>query len=379
MRPRVLIFIFTISLFGTFLILKIFFTRSNDLSTFALGNETVTYWSKDTNDNLIHISAIDSIANNTIINSWSQAGQKDILLILGNSQTHSINQKKINEVTYVEMLNKHIDLYYVIANSYPNASLQDFFISYMYWKKILPVKVVIIPLFLDDMREINGIPYDFYPKIVDDNFSFIQNNNYLLKKLNNSLSTIRDKKIRFEYSSNNENISTQDKVEKNLNSLLENNCIVWNNRNNAQGILFGKLYELRNTIFNIKANTVRRMLPEKYADNMTALELLIKDAKKNGIKLFLYVPPIRNDVIIPYNPNEYNIFKSQLQIIKNMYPNTVYLKDYDNIIPGKYFGLKASTNFGKEKKELDFMHFQFIGHKILFDSLSIYLFNNGIR
>jgi len=241
------------------------------------------------------------------------------------------------------------------------------------------VKVVIIPLFLDDMREINGIPYDFYPKLVDDNFSFIQNDNFLLKKLNKSLSTIRDKKITLEYSSNNENISTQDKVERYLNMLLDNNWNIWNNRKNAQGILFGNLYQIRNTIFNIKATTVRHMLPEKYADNMSALDLIIKDAKKNDIKIYLYVPPIRNDVVIPYDRKEYNAFKFQLQEIVKNYPNTVYYKDFDNIIPGKYFGHKASTSLGKNTEELDFMHFQFIGHKILFDSLSFYLFNNGIR
>jgi hypothetical protein len=377
MKSRFLIVIFMISFFGGVFILKLFFSNSTDLTNFALGNKTVTYWAKDAKDNLIHISTIDSIGNNTIINSWNQAGQKKVLLVLGNSQTHSINQKNINEFTYVEMLNKRFDLHYVIANTFPNASLQDFFISYKYWTKVLPVKVIVIPLFLDDMRELNGITYDFYPQLVNNNFQFEENDNLLIKKLNNSFSTLREKKIKFE--KNYENLTTQDKVEKNLNFWLENNSIIWNNRNNAQGLLFGKLYELRNTIFNIKANTVRRMLPEKYTDNMTALELLIKDAKKNDIKLFLYVPPIRKDVKIPYNPNEYNLYKAQLQIIKNMYPNTVYYKDFDNIVPGKYFGFKASTSFGKEKYEIDFMHFQFIGHKILFDSLSVYLFNNGIR
>ena len=160
---------------------------------------------------------------------------------------------------------------------------------------------------------------------------------------------------------------------------MDNNWNVWNNRKNAQGILFGKLYELRNTIFNIKATTVRRMIPDKYADNMTALDLIIKDAQKNDIKLFLYVPPIRNDVEKPYDPKEYRLFKSQIQDIVNKYPNTVFFKDYDNIVPGKYFGHKASTSLGKQTEELDFMHFQFTGHSILFDSLSVYLLNNGIR
>lgn len=379
MKTRVLLIIFIISLFGALLILKVFFSRITDFSTFALGTETVTYWAKDSNKNLIHISAIDSVGNNSIINSWTQAGQKSVLLLLGNSQAHSINQKNINEVTYVEMLNKRIDGYYVIANTYPNASLQDFLISYKYWMTVLPVKALVIPLFLDDMREANGISYDFYPKLVDKNFSFEENDNILLRKLNISFSSVHEKKIALDDSNHYENLSTQDIVEKYLNTQLDNNWNVWNNRKNAQGILFGKLYELRNTIFNIKATTVRRMIPDKYADNMTALDLIIKDAQKNDIKLFLYVPPIRNDVEKPYDPKEYRLFKSQIQDIVNKYPNTVFFKDYDNIVPGKYFGHKASTSLGKQTEELDFMHFQFTGHSILFDSLSVYLLNNGIR
>jgi len=379
MKARVLLIIFIISLFGALLILKVFFSKITDFSTFALGTETVTYWAKDSNENLIHISAIDSVGNNSIINSWTQSGQKNVLLVLGNSQTHSINQKNINEVTFVEMLNKRIDKYYVIANTYPNASLQDFLISYKYWMTVLPVKAVVIPLFLDDMREANGISYDFYPKLVDKNFSFEENDNILLRKLNISFSSLREKKIGLDDSKHNEKLSTQDIVEKYLNTQLDNNWTVWNNRKNAQGILFGKLYELRNTIFNIKATTVRRMIPDKYVDNMTALDLIISDVQKNGIKLFLYVPPIRNDAEKPYDPKEYRLFKSQILDILNKYPNTVYFKDYDKIIPSKYFGHKASTSLGKQTEELDFMHFQYTGHRILSDSLAVFLLNNGIR
>ncbi len=379
MKSRDLIFIIIISLLGGLLILKLSFSKSTDLTTFALGTNTVTYWSKDANNNIIHISAIDSIGTKTLINSWSIAHKKDVLLLLGNSQTHSINQKKRNEVTYVEMLNKKINNYYVVANTFPNASIQDFLISYKYWKNVLPIKAVAIPLFLDDMRESNGIAYDFYPKLVDMNFNFAEKDILLLKNLNLTFSTLHQQKFALNNSNDFDGISTQDKVEKYLNKFLDSNWDVWNNRKNAQGIMFGKLYELRNTIFNIKATTVRRMIPDKYVDNITALNLIIKDASQNRIKLFLYVAPIRNDVTRPYDPKEYYKFKSEIKNLVNKYPNTIIFKDYDNIIPGKYFGYKESTSLGKQTKELDFMHFQFAGHTILFDSLSHLFFKNNIK
>jgi hypothetical protein len=229
------------------------------------------------------------------------------------------------------------------------------------------------------MRETNGISYDFYPKLVDINFSFDHNENILIKNLNSSFLNKHKQKIASINLNNFENVSTQDIVEKRLNSLLDNNWDVWNNRKNAQGVIFGKLYELRNSVFNIKASTIRRMIPDKYMDNMKALNLIIKDANKHNIKLFFYVAPIRNDVIKPYDKKEYLTFKTEIKDLVKNYPNTIYFKDYDNIIPGKFFGYKESTSLGKQTEELDFMHFQFKGHTILFDSLSQFLFKNGIK
>jgi hypothetical protein len=379
MKARVLLIIFAISLVNAILLLKYCFSTATDFSTFALGTETATYWATDSNRNIIHVSTIDSAGNQTLINSWRKAGKKNVLLVLGNSQSHSINQKKEGEVTYIELLHKNVKNYSVFANTFPNASMQDFLISYTYWKSILPIKAVVVPVFLDDMREINGIGYNFYPELGAQNFRFQENGSPLLRKLNRSFLSLRENELFEDSTGNHQHLSTQDKTEKLLNTMLENTWEVWNNRKNAQGLLFGRLYILRNTIFNIKATTVRRMMPDRYADNMAALDLIVSDARKNGIKVLVYVPPIRDDVDKPYDPKEYNTLKVQLQNISNRYLDVVHFKDYDNIVPGKYFGYKATTSLSNEKEELDFMHFQYTGHRILFDSLSAHLLNNGIR
>ncbi len=379
MKPIYKILLFGVSTLFSILILKFNFSKVDDLSTFALGTQTVTYYAKDRYMNPIHISAIDSIGERIFVNSWVKTGKKNVILILGNSQTHSVNQKKISEVNYVELLDRNFNDHKVLANTFANASLQDFFISYNYWKSILPIKILVIPVFLDDMRELNGISYNFFPNLVTNKFRFANNDNKLTQKLNKSFSDIYEEELKSKNFNQNDQLSTQEIVEKKLNIKFETNFEFWNNRKNAQGILFSKLYELRNTVFNIKATTIRPMMPSRYSDNIAALNLIVKDARQNNIKVFLYIPPIRNDFEKPYIPNEYIKLKNELQQMANNLEGTVYYEDFDNIIPGKYFGYKESTSLGRQTHEIDFMHFQYMGHRILSDSLSLYLQKNGIR
>ena len=84
------------------------------------------------------------------------------------------------------------------------------------------------------------------------------------------------------------------------------------------------------------------------------------------INTLVYIPPIRNDVKIPYDKKEYIDFKNEVKNIAQVY-NANFV-DLDNIVPGEHWGLKGSTNIG-EDLELDFMHFQYDGHKILADTL----------
>ena len=336
-----------------------------DFSNLALGKETTTVFAKDAQDRSIHVSTIDSLNKQTILHVWNTNGNKDVSLVLGNSQTHSINQIKTNEVNYLEFLNKLIGDRQVIGNTYPNASLQDFLIAYFYWKNVLPVKDVFIPLFFDDMRELNGINYDFYPLLVNEEFSF-KDNHKLFNKLNINFQS----KFEDTDSFKNEEKSTQELTEEFLNEYLNNNWdSVWGKRKNVQSLFFSQLYLLRNYIFNINPSSLRNKIPERYFNNMTALDLIINDAVSSKINLFLYIPPIRNDVKLPYNLEDYHSFISEVKLKSNNYSSFIHFVDFSDIVPSKFFGFKSSTSLNSNKKELDFMHFQFSGHQILGDSL----------
>ena len=65
--------------------------------------------------------------------------------------------------------------------------------------------------------------------------------------------------------------------------------------------------------------------------------------------------------------NEYEEFKKTAFDLTTKY-GAVFL-NLENLVEGKYWGEKDSTSLSSNN-ELDFMHFQFQGHKILSNKLS---------
>lgn len=364
MSPKLKITFFIICLLISILIIR-FINIENDFSNLALGEATSTVYAKDSEDRSIHVSVIDSLNKKTIFDTWKINGKKDVTLVLGNSQTHSINQMKVDEVNYLEFLDKQIVNRQILGNTYPNASFQDFLISYSYWKDILPVKDVIIPVFFDDMREVNGINYNFYPLLVKEGFSF-SSEIELLKKLNKNFKLKSEEINGF----TKEQKSTQDLTEEIFNKFLNKHWkSVWGKRKDIQSLIYSQLYLFRNYIFNITPSSIRKKIPERYFNNMSALDLIIEDALLNKINLFLYIPPIRNDVKLPYDLDDYNKFKNEIEYKSNRHNKFIHYEDFSEIVPAKFFGFKSSTTINNKSKELDFMHFQYAGHKILGNTL----------
>ena len=160
----------------------------------------------------------------------------------------------------------------------------------------------------------------------------------------------------------------QEKTELYLNGQLDTISEAWTNRQNVRGKFFNWLYRLRNSFFGIKANTVRKMIRSRYNMNMDALESLVSSALANKTKVLLYIPPIRSDVTLPYDSSEYAEFKSSIASLARDHADSVLFRNYESIVPGIYWGFKEATDLSGDR-EVDFMHFQFEGHRILADSL----------
>ncbi|MFM7854544.1 MAG: hypothetical protein ACKO96_22115 [Flammeovirgaceae bacterium] len=70
---------------------------------------------------------------------------------------------------------------------------------------------------------------------------------------------------------------------------------------------------MRNTIFNIRASSIRKMIPIRYENNMIALQKILKVCNDKKIQVLVYIPPIRSDVRLPYELAVYNKFKLQVR------------------------------------------------------------------
>jgi hypothetical protein len=356
-----------IQLIGALLLAYFLFNILNpnkiSFENLALGTETYMYQAKDKNDNLIHYLRLDS-QELLSLEFLTKSSYDSIILILGNSQTHSINQMKPNDRNYVELINEYLSekqQYSVISFSFPNANLQEFYLSFDYISsRNYPLKKLIFPIFMDDLRE-SGIRDIFFTEVVNKKYQMMDTTR-ISHEINKTLS-LNWKSVANE---NQIELTIQEKSEKWLNEHLLNILPIWGQRETMRGTLLNWLYMLRNTIFGIRPSTVRHMISEPYQKNIEALNAILQLAKNKGVSVYFYIPPIRSDVGLPYDQSELLKFKKDVNALATL--NSANIKDFSGIVPSRYWGFKEPTNF-IDSIEVDFMHFQFQGHKILADSL----------
>jgi hypothetical protein len=331
----------------------------NSFENLAMGTQTSPYQARNEKGNLIHFLHIDTIEIHQL-DSLVDETNDSVLLFLGNSQSHSINQMQKNDCNYIELVTKKI-ADPCLAFTFPNANLQEFLLTFDYVLNKVKIKKVFIPIFMDDLRE-DGIRDVFFSELFHANYQ-IQNSSLIAKQINLNLKAsdgIGEKQGELKS-------TPQEQSEFFLNNYLNQNTSFWSMRETMRGNLFNWMYMLRNTIFGIRPATVRPMISENYLKNFSSLKTILDISLSNNIKVYLYIPPIRSDVPLPYDIYENKKFKLDLKRLVNNYSN-VMLKDYSTIVPGKFWGYKDPTNF-IDKRELDFMHFQYGGHQILADSI----------
>lgn len=331
----------------------------NSFENLAMGTQTSPYQARNEKGNLIHFLHLDTIEIHQFEKLVNE-GNDSVLLFLGNSQSHSINQMKKNDCNYIELLAKKLPDP-CLAFTFPNANLQEFLLTFDYVLTKVKIKKVFLPVFMDDLRE-DGIRDVFFSELFHENYQ-IHNNSLIAKQINLYLK----KSYGSEKEQGELKYTPQDKSEDFLNNYLNLKTSFWSMRETMRGNLFNWMYMLRNTIFGIRPGTVRPMISENYLKNFSSLKAILDISESNNIEVYLYIPPIRSDVPLPYDIYENQKFKMDLKRLVGNYSN-VKLKDYSTIVPGKFWGYKDPTNF-IDKREVDFMHFQYGGHQILADSI----------
>jgi len=338
--------------------------RLRSAADLGLGEGTSSYF-PSVNNSPIHIT--DPQLTDSMVAGWKARGSRPVYLWQGNSQLHGVNQYKAGQVNCIEFLfNKLNDRHEeVLGASYPNGNMQEFLLSLLYLHHKFPIWGFIQPVFYDDMREDGiraemNIP-DLLKKVKEDSLYF--NNIPSIKSMVSNDSLIAGVKA--------DNFSgihatAQEQSERWLDKQLENTWGIWKNRPDIRGNLFNDVYKLRNMALGIKANTIRKMIPGRYADNYQAFLNMLKFCKDHQLPLIIYIPPLRNDVSPPYNLTEYNNFKAQ--VIHDCETSNVICLNLENLVPVQYWGVKQGTSFGGGT-EIDFMHFQQGGHQLIADTI----------
>jgi hypothetical protein len=342
----------------------------------ALGTQTSTYKAVNEDSTTIHCLRL----NQEFIcaaDGNDHYKTDSLLLILGNSQSHSINQLRPHQTTYTGLLNERPRFKNrIITCSFPNANMQEYLLLFNFWTDRYAIRQLVLPAFFDDYRE-DGIRDVFIPYIIQQQYVMKDTTAYIAQQINQNLRTYWKAQLEKNtgLDSNNDQAAlkqtVQESIEFKLNQYLDNHLGVWSNRANVRGTLFNYLYMTRNTILGINASTIRPIIKDRYDKNMEALKEILRKANKLNIKVLLYVPPIRSDFVLPYNINDYAAFKKELAQLVIEYPNVVF-RNFESCIPGSLWGYKEATNL-LDEKEIDYMHFQYKGHQILADSLFKYI------
>lgn len=347
-----------------FLAITLFFDRQTNFEDFALGQETQSYFAT-AGQHAVHIDKLANDQIDELVQGWEKRGKKPVFLCLGNSQTHAINQKKDTDVNYVQIVfdTLQADSIDFLAHTLPNANLQEYYLSFSYWRQKFPIKYLVVPVFMDDLRE-DGIRKPSFEALFQNEFS-ISDTAAVAQKINTTIAAESGSQENADLAGLQGTI--QEKSELYLSGKLDENWEAWKKRPEIRGRFFTSLYLFRNTLFGITPQSKRKLIPARYESNMAALRQILENADKENIKTCIYIPPLRNDIEPPYVLSEYESFKKAVEDLTAAYSNVTFL-NLEDIVPGQYWGMKASTNINKEP-EYDFMHFQYDGHVLLAKSL----------
>ena len=328
---------------------------------FALGKNTKTLMAS-VEDKKIHCNDLKDL--NLCIEGYKiDKNNSPVILWLGNSQLHAINQNKPGNETAAPQIHRFLKKYnfHTLTLSQANANLQEHYLLFAYLLDRFPIKTLILPIVFDDMREDQ----------IRSNFESILKDQNSLKKINktltgkNLISRFNDKDLA-DNQSNALDDTIQNSYENSIDEKLGKIWPLWTKRDILRGELFGTLYLLRNSILGIKATTTRKMIKGKYIKNRNAYQDILNLALDNKIEVLVYIPPIRSDIKIPYELTEYNNFKKEIKDIAEEYK--IYFTSLENLVPSEFWGKKASTNL-REESEVDFMHFQAEGHRLLAEAI----------
>ncbi len=293
--------------------------------------------------------------------------EREYILWLGNSQLHAINQYRPGDHTAPYWLKTALkapsDLW-PLGFSLPNANLQEHQVVSQYVASHLPVRALVLELVFDDLRE-DGLRAGLSQLVMaPSSLAAGPAETASAPAAPTGPGTEPAIEAKDDPGASALQGFAQQTLEAQLNHRLEKAWLLWSERPDLRARLMTNLYELRNLVFGIKATSIRKIIKPRYERNMRALETMLADYRQRGIPMVLYVAPIRNDVPLPYETEEYESWKNSIQQIAQKYSAT--LLNLEKSVPTQYWA-------GSPNGEIDFMHFQGPGHRLVAEALVPYL------
>ena len=290
--------------------------------------------------------------------------QKKIVLILGASQLHAINNPNTNSELMIEKLNKldtNSSRFYIQA-SIPNANYHELYWIREYFREAgIPIFCTCLSFCYDDLRErpikpeiLNFIKKKFL-KINPSNYV---KNDILKKSLKEKDSVKKPPSYLLEkfIVSKIENLSSS---YKNRGKMIAKNNIYFETKLSKSIVFLSGMKIMANMEGERKFPKINSI---DSAWNLKAINAFFDDAIINNEKLFVYYQPVRpHDFIFPYDSSSFLGMKNYLKSCCSS-NKSLDFADLTSKIPQKYWG---KTNLGYP----DIFHFQETGHQILADSL----------
>ena len=292
------------------------------------------------------------------LNGAARRGARGVVVWLGNSQLHAINQFHAGERSaaaelFTQLQARGLDL---LVFSQPNANLQEHAVVAAALFDRIQVAALLLPVVFDDTRE-DGVRESLRetlhaPAVVRRLHPFKAGQAMLAANKSTSAGSetgaIRQ--------------TLQERMESTSLAWLDAHSTAWAARSEVRGDLLLALYGIRNTVFGIRPDTARPVIASRYDANLAALAMTLEMASQKHVPVFLYVAPIRQDAKLPYIPAQYETFKRDVQALAQA-KGAAYL-NWESLVPVDDWGSKQGTTISTDA-EIDFMHFRAAGHRIL--------------
>jgi len=330
----------------------------------ALGRQTQSLFARRSGSP-IHVSKLAEVE--LLATGSAKRKPQRRALLLGNSQLHAINQLKKGQQTASALLFDRLQPSgtELLTVSFPNANLQEHLLAFHHARGLLTdLKLVVLSLVFDDTREAE-IRDEWLAAARSPQVAKALQATKIGRKIVTAAAKLGKDELATDLGGLRDTI--QERSERAINDWLSAHWKLWRARPQARGRLFATLFRLRNTALRIDAQSKRPLLEAPYRANLEALSSLIQGSKKAGIDVLLYVAPLRDDVETPYIKADYDRFRKDCAALAKQ--EKVGLLDLGGLVPGRFWGTKNAAAMS-QRAELDFMHFQAAGHKLLAEALA---------